>query len=405
VLVGSVLTGWKFWVCWDPTIVGPFRNAPFQPSATKPEDLGISVDCTKLSSIFCNQDALEHHCDPVKLFYQRSFAFLLEPQYLGICTTFFDKLCYNKNSISSPAINFTADLHDFLVDSAKNGYIYKESSWIDFIHNHPDVDLKSMSELAYKTASTLPLLSNDQDKETVYKSLHIIDYLVFKVVRPRARRIINEAKSFQFQADSHDRSPGALYLQLIERPQSNIKAALKQLLSDLDDIYTQWSRDVTAAYRSRTEREKQQKCDEALEDAYHRYIELEPKNPSRDPEICMWNHHLMDNIPTSWDLIKASAVFKSREEKPVFVLGLAGYHICYMKAFMTPKPNFCTPSIFASLKVRKLKRAIAVDDSDENAEGGDENCNGQETDGEESQAFYDTVQAMSQRMASSRLGA
>ena len=406
-MTGSfVLTGWKFWVCWDPTIVGPFRNAPFHPNATKPEDLGISVDRTKLSSIFCDRDVVEHHCDPVKQFYRRSFAFQWKPQYLGICTDFFDKLCYNKNSINSPAINFTADLHDFLVDSAKNGMTYNESSWNNFIHNHPDVDLKSMSARAYKTASTVPLFTNDQDTEIVYKNIQIIDYLVFEVVRPRARKIINEAKSFQLRADFPDGSPTAIYFQLIEHPESDVRAAIKALLGDLHDILTEWNRTKgSIAGSSRTEKEKESKYDEAFECAHERYIKLKPRDPSRNPEILMWTHRVMDHIPTKWDLIKASAVSIRLDADAIFVLGMAGYHICFMKAFTSPKPNFCTPSIFAHMKMRKLKRAIATDDSDDNAEGGEENDNDRESHGAEPQKCYDTVEEMSQRMASSHLGA
>ncbi|KAK5017460.1 hypothetical protein LTR39_001529, partial [Cryomyces antarcticus] len=120
-LQGGDYDGDTFWLCWEPDLTSSFKNAPPPYNPLPPEYFGIKVDRTTLGEVASGPS--------LQTFLTKSFDFRCRPELLGQVTIFHEKLSYAENSIDSPGINALADLHDHLVDSSKNGYIFDHEAW------------------------------------------------------------------------------------------------------------------------------------------------------------------------------------------------------------------------------------------------------------------------------------
>ncbi|KAM5435792.1 hypothetical protein MferCBS31731_006049 [Microsporum ferrugineum] len=110
-LSGGDYDGDEVWACWEPGLVNPFRNQPFQ-EIPKPEKYGL----IKVSQRVGNM--------PFNEFMDRAFLFNTSQNSLGICTNEHERFCYNLGGIGSPsAVDFSC-LLSHLADTRKSGYEY-----------------------------------------------------------------------------------------------------------------------------------------------------------------------------------------------------------------------------------------------------------------------------------------
>lgn len=215
--------GDRFRICWEPSIVQPFRNAPPPVNPPLPEELGIKVDDTRVKDIFSDRGG------GMQGFLQRAFSFRCTENMPGICAMFHERLSYMENSLSTPSVQLVAALREHLLDSTKNGYVFPESAWLEFVRTSPSICNKSPKLTAHEQANAM---DNVSPKVLGCGSdhTHIVDYLKFHVVEPYARglreslgRLLNEARTEdevltdtwdRYSAEVHNNSDRVLQAEL-----------------------------------------------------------------------------------------------------------------------------------------------------------------------------------------------
>jgi len=127
-------------------------------------------------------------------FLKKSFDFAWQYNCLGVSTNYFGEMCYSMNLIDSKIHRRFASLHDYLVDTSKNGYTFSAEDWKEFKIKNADPRIKVVAP-AFKSARDVAILDLNTQKPAVvkYKRENIGDYLVFEVARPKALAFIQES--------------------------------------------------------------------------------------------------------------------------------------------------------------------------------------------------------------------
>lgn len=346
-LQGGDYDGDTFWVCWEPSIVEPFCNAPVPLDTTDPESVGIKVDRTTVEDISQQPDSLLQ-------FFKQSFNFAWQSSYLGISTNFHTKLCYNLNSVGTKEAEAVADVHDHLVDSAKNGYTYDQEAWEAF-----QKSLQRMPERlfdpAYKAAPERDLQQSKDDSDVRYNPKHVIDYLVYRVARRDARKILESIKQRIFASSTdEDESVSGKWLSYAARPE--IAAEVRRMGDELNAVYQKWPRPIMIEGKSAEEKRK------LFNDAKVLCRELyQKKQPLACTQGPTWSQDHISHIPTEGELVKAAAAFHLFSRKGAFMFAVAGPHVLFLKAFSRDIPYVCVPLIFEKLKMKKLDGIATVE--------------------------------------------
>lgn len=108
-----------FWVCWESSLVGPFKNILPLVNLPSLEGLDVKVDSTTLREILS---------DPIKgteEFLRSSFHFRCGEIRLGQCSRLYERMAYWKNSLVVSVVERLATLREYLVDAPKNGYRFE----------------------------------------------------------------------------------------------------------------------------------------------------------------------------------------------------------------------------------------------------------------------------------------
>ncbi|KAI4153096.1 MAG: hypothetical protein L6R39_001666, partial [Caloplaca ligustica] len=228
-LSGGDYDGDRAWICWEPSIVDPFRNAPVPSSPPRLSSYGIEIDTTTVSDLFLRKPPDDSYIDR---FLYHGFSFNLQSDLLGICTSYFESLCYSHNSISHPSAIRIAHLLGQLVDRAKAGIIFNEKTWDTFLR--AEGLPRKLAKPAYK------------DKERgVYdkRKGHLIDRLVFETAKGIRQRVLHDfSKRFQ-DVGTYDADLVALYKnEVVEaKTDAGIVLALKDVKEKIEKLKGLWS--------------------------------------------------------------------------------------------------------------------------------------------------------------------
>ncbi|KAL8909002.1 MAG: hypothetical protein Q9207_000453 [Kuettlingeria erythrocarpa] len=233
--LASVLSGGDYdgdlaWVCWEPSIVEPFENAPLPSNLPALSDYGIETDTITVSDLLpTHQQSSEAY---TSAFLHHAFSFSLQSNLLGICTSYFEAFCYAQKSISHPSAIKIASLLGHLVDRAKAGIIFEDSTWNAFLRSEGLP--KALPKPAYKDKEKTPY-----DK----KKSHLIDRLVFETAKGVRQRVLHGFSKRFKDVGSYDVDLVALYKnEAVEsRSDAGIAQALKDLKWDLDKLRDVWS--------------------------------------------------------------------------------------------------------------------------------------------------------------------
>ena len=313
-LSGGDYDGDKAWVCWNPDIVEPFRNAQV-PDLPGIEFFGMEKDATKVS------DLLSHH-DYVDQIVHRGLDFNLQPNMLGICSLYYERYCYHDNAIDSePAIQIAA-LLGHLVDSAKGGYIFDNRMWTDYLkkHNLP----MNLTEPAYKDRNARP-------------TKHLIDHLVHVTAKNIKDDVLKKfSEHFQDVSDRDD-DLFRLRTEAVEEAKGNKELAqvLDNLKIGLKTIKDFWIRhahveDDEAVYATR--KSNPLPFSSLVERCREDFLNLAPTldSPPTSDKIATWQRDHAAGRSTYWDLLKASVAFY-HHSKGTFVWHVAGVELGEIK--------------------------------------------------------------------------
>ncbi|KAL8699502.1 MAG: hypothetical protein Q9224_001379, partial [Gallowayella concinna] len=316
-LSGGDYDGDKAWICWEPSIVDPFMNAPL-PEATPLASYGIEVEKTTVSDLLFSDDYMDR-------FLYHAFDFNLQGSLLGICTSFFERLCYKENNIAHPSAMKIGQLLGKLVDRAKAGIIFDDERWTDFLKKEglPRI----LPKPAYK------------DKEKgVPKKGNLIDRLVFVTAKGVREKALGDFSRRFKDVGTYDTDLVVLYKLDCEygKKDKGIARAIADLKSDLQTIKDFWSmncariddvgNEETSGLVGRTRRKSSLPFQAVAERVRDDFLSLRPSAEARalSPVVERWDwesQYSSTSTPPSWPpsshwtLLKASTLFYHYHEK------------------------------------------------------------------------------------------
>lgn len=351
------------WVCWDPDIVSGFVNAEV------PKEPDLSAYLEKDKTTF--QQLVRSTKSQDRAIYDmisQSFQFAMQPNFLGICTNYKERLCYHNNSVSNDAAVMLSTLVAKLVDQSKQGIIFDKDRWgrlrKDWFGSRPYLDPAYQGDVW-----------NGKGEPQ-----HIIDYLKFWVANPAINR---ELESFH-QMMQGSRSNGSnsdpdiahYYDQDLVAIHNTFKEAaagsrtftgiLESLVNSINSLGEDWKREMSS------KRSSNLSYQEKIRKVYAKWCEIPIRSSSSssqklDSKTAMLLEMpriggLMDAGASSspgcysfWELLKASTAFKlCYRMNPKFMWQMAGAQLAYIKAVTVSHgqaPIVLTPLMYAGLSV------------------------------------------------------
>lgn len=360
-LQGGDYDGDTFWVCWEPALTKDFENAPapLPDQLPNPEALGIKVDRRRLGEFLSEPE-------PVKRFLSESFKFRFQPDLLGRCTNLHKRLAYRENSLSSDGVSALANLHDYLIDSAKNGYIFGDKEFEKYVRRFTNLDKASLKEKGYEEAMMVGfeddyLLKKIQAPPNLDR---ILDMLYFSLMEPEIRAAINDVKNLWTKKHDLDLDEALAEPHQFERRNSDeiIRQELDTLMEAFPRISDTWNRTMFPNAKGLVDDDRSQRGRErwsaAIDKCCPMYEALMPQNIDH-PIIKRWIKRRHQG-PTEWDLIKASALYtkypyRKYKTKALFIWNMAGKHLMYIKGVDDANTRPIRPSMLDAMKPSKLK--------------------------------------------------
>ncbi|KAL9095038.1 MAG: hypothetical protein Q9165_002640 [Trypethelium subeluteriae] len=376
-LQGGDYDGDTFWICWEPLLTQEFRNAPAPINAPSPESYGICVDKTPLGAVISEADP-----EPLREFLNQSFHFRSQPDLLGIVTNDHQSLSYAENTIDSPGLNCYADMHDYLIDSAKNGYSYSFQDYRRFKADCKDIRIKSIPEPAYKKVTKARINTTNigrgeslVDPTIKYNPRHIIDKLVFDIIVPHVEDTLQQVEARFADAVTEDAELTSLYDEYCSYAEADSRIGDHSLQNELDDLVRR-----LIDHRNKLNSERDGKFDmdniEQFEEHTRRFHDIyqhriRPNSPSHlsgDLQRIL-SKRKGPHEPTEWDLLKASALHAVCHKSRAFVFQTAGKELVELKsaASSSGRRNLVHShwEMMKPRKARKLESAAEIRDHDD----------------------------------------
>ena len=335
-LSGGDYDGDEAWVCWDPAIVEPFRNAQVS-DPPNIEYYGIEKDNTKVSDLLPHQDYMNR-------FLCHAFNFNLQTNMLGICTLYHEKYCYHNKAIDSkPAIQI-ASLLGNLVDSAKGGYIFDNTKWTDFLKKHKLP--WNLTEPAYKDRNARP-------------TKHLIDHLVYVTAKNIKDDVLKKfSENFQ-DVSERDDDLFRLRNEAVEEAKANKELAqvLDNLKTGLKTIKDFWAvhthvEDDEAVYATR--KSPAWIFTSLVERCREDFKNLGPTldTPPTSDKIATWQRDHAARQASYWDLLKVSVAFY-HHYKGTFIWHVAGVELGEIKVTARGRGTYrpVDQEVFEALKL------------------------------------------------------
>ncbi|KAF1343873.1 RNA dependent RNA polymerase-domain-containing protein, partial [Delphinella strobiligena] len=354
-LQGGDYDGDTFWVCWDHRITKPFMNAP-PPDPNSSPELGsfcIERDDRRLKEI------LGPGTDDVDAWLSLSFGFKLQEDMLGQVTNARKRLAYQENRIHTPKVCALVDLHDLIINSAKNGYKFDSEAFANFkklrhIRDAPKTDYEKEPTVS-KTKSVRHNTSRSRK--------HIIDKVYFEIVDPRIEAMQKRLDTLLTAAHTSDDDLARPYLACKEEATTDhlVDQVLQNLVAALDAVVVRWKRSMNPGTDLDSELGKKVK-EKCYSECYELYRGIGPSRIDHE-RIKEWMRPRIAHDFTTWDLLKASTFYYTQHMDPklrtdrstTLVFFVAGKELCEIKAKSRPGGRTLAQSMYANLKPRKKK--------------------------------------------------
>ena len=329
-------------------MTGMFRNAPPPVDASTPQALGIDVDTRLVSDLTDGQS--------VEPFLFAGMEFKLNPDLLGIATVLHGKVAYYENSINTAAVKLLADLHDYLVDSAKNGFLFSLEDYSEFVSKLPGVPFRTLKDPAYKQAMAFSIKDDRDINSSSYNKRHINDWIYFEVLLPHISKVLNMILEIRDSCSTYDPDLTAYFNKVTTNTEDIfVRAELEHLSKELESLYKRvWAQNINRNFS------------DCLGNCFGEYGRINPLN-SEHPAIQYWMQKNLVGIPSQWDLLKASCLFKIFHAKSQFCFGMAGRQLAFIKASSAEGMHFMTSSMWAHTKPKRALEVAVCKDGHINA--------------------------------------
>ncbi|KAK3399196.1 RNA dependent RNA polymerase-domain-containing protein [Sordaria brevicollis] len=345
-LSGGDYDGDMAWVCWDPEIVDGFVNAemPKEPDLSK----YLRKDKTTFKQLMAARGASPEAKEQTTYdMIQKSFHFAMQPNYLGVCTNYKERLCYQYNSVSNEPAIILSSLVGNLVDQSKQGIVFNEASWAQMRRDFFGGNM-TLPDPFYKSDNWL-----GRGQPT-----HIIDYLKFSIARPAIDKELEAFhKSMKASKNSEDGAHFwdpelASYYKFFKEMGAKSKSCallLKTLENRIGEVEIAYSRLV----RNKDMRDSADSYPVRVNQIYEKWCDITPdamdkSGATYDSKVIRLLElpFLNDREMNTWALLRASTAFKLYYNKaPRFVWQMAGRQLAYIKAQMQSKPGEGAPAL------------------------------------------------------------
>lgn len=355
-LSGGDYDGDRAWVCWDPDIVNNFVNAEV------PKEPDLSDYITKDEATFGALEQQGPGHTAIAEMIEHSFRFNMRQSYLGICTNYKEKMCYQKNKVDDEASVILSTLLGKLVDQAKQGIVFGQAAW-DRLCKERLCLPPNLPDPAYKRNEGF----NGEG------SVHIIDWLKFSVAIPTIKHELTSlhqtmkpsaAENKLNPANGTNSDPTYWDPDLVEYYNDfvamvrNTKTESGQNLLDglkdsIDDVYNTWTKTVTS-------------YTEKVDISYQKWCSIAPVFKGRSRErfeskvvYLLTERYVADPELSHWALLKASCAFKHYYKRSShFIWCMAGRQLQFMKAMVSQRvaqggPVVMTPTMYAGVSLDK----------------------------------------------------
>jgi hypothetical protein len=337
-LQGGDYDGDTFWLFWDPRLTMDFKNAPAPLEEPELEYFGIRKDTRTLRDVLGSDNNVD-------TWLSESFGFKLQEDLLGMATKMHGKLAYKENSVSSKNVEDLADLHDLIIDSAKNGYTLTFSAFNDFVRSKLGIK-DDLYKSAYESWMNP---TGDSTVGRLKPNLrHIIDYLLFEVVNPRIEQLTKDCHEKLADAESYDEDLVKPYQDRSADIDPIVVDVLRRLKADLAKLNFGNSAEklTNEQYTVRANR------------SHEAYTAVQPIH-TEDRLVQEWLKRTAPNSPNIWELIKASALYFDKHKKRLaLAFTVAGKELCYIKAMARSGSKVVVEDLYATYKPKREKKAI-----------------------------------------------
>ncbi|OQO05852.1 hypothetical protein B0A48_09947 [Cryoendolithus antarcticus] len=347
-LQGGDYDGDKFWVCADPRLVEPFRDAPIL-KQDGIEEFGIERDSTTLSDLAADSVGSASHA---QAWLAKAFEFSLKVNMLGTITNRFYKLSYSEQTLWSPLVKSVLDLRDTIIDAPKNGYSFNHGAFnsylkskgfptygemppprfqhnIESVHPNPEID--------FTPATLLEAVRPPKSQHLRPRAaLHIKVDVLFYVINPTIERILLHLKASLAPADKLDSDPDLEHpLRQLESLPSSFLAELKidshlerkVLLKALDRVNNKhwlkiWLSKSAVLPPTAAEHAA------ALATCFAAYDAVAPTSAS-----WYWHSRNAPKAPSNWECFKVAVLAGEGKKKRKFMMQMAKDTVIYLKSF------------------------------------------------------------------------
>lgn len=365
-LQGGDYDGDLFWLCWEASLVEPFRNAPAPINSPSPSPYGVKTDKRRLSEIMNPEDL-----DSVDGLLREAFKFRSDPSLLGLVTTLLEKKAYSDNKVYSVQLDKLCDLHDLLVDAPKQGYTFTQADFIEFQSTILGLE-KPLKQPAHKAAMDDCLSTIDIEeveklrlKDYHHKSNRVLDYLYFDVFRAHNRetaQCVKRTLSRPDETEGVNKADMALsfpYNHLKEKGNDIVTQELRKLNEQLGELYRRWGGGFHKATTTESRNLHAEEC-------YKAYKAIRPIQTDA-AEVKYWLEPYCGPTSLSWDVIMASTLYVKYHlvpKKADFTFKMAGRELTELKARSSPFTRYVIASIHANMKPKRIKAPAELDEDD-----------------------------------------
>ncbi|KAI7248323.1 hypothetical protein KC343_g6352 [Hortaea werneckii] len=384
-LSGGDYDGDTFWVCWEPTLVEPYKNAP-APWSTRPAEsfgltkdkitlnelLGLSEDGRTIDGVKIDRSNIKLLDKPARAWIRRSTADRMQEQYLGIVTLLHGKLTYRDSNVSSEQADMLVDLHDLLVDADKQGLHYTEQAYSQFkIRNcipsrlsdpaHRIFTANAKGDRMNDPSSRQPARPNPRD---------IIDTIFFGIVQPAIKQAMDKAKAELKDAQSLDLHLTSIYERSSKRNTGVVLEELQNLHHRLLEVRTTWSEGMD---RYKASGYKQSYWHDLLIQTRMKFVAIDPVNSDNDT-VAEWLAPRGASF-TLWEELRASALAcLHRGNDGTMMFSIAAKELCHLKAMALPDMSVVRSDILMAMKPtkRNILEGMQINESNDDAEDDDD---------------------------------
>ncbi|KAK4929864.1 hypothetical protein LTR49_003491 [Elasticomyces elasticus] len=347
-LSGGDYDGDTFWVCWEPSLVKHFKNAPAAWSPRSPEDLGIVKDTVTLGQALDITKTQRPTEAALRRWIQRGTAARMTSSMLPIVTLYHGKMTYHSGDISSPAAKLLVELHDYLVDSDKQGYQYDPQTFsnLKLIYGMPNsVDDPAHWRFTRKNGDVA-----GEAKRT--KPGNCEDALYYGVVVPKILNILHLAKLATKDAVVEDPDLELTHDSYAADQDTVIKEELKHFPAAFKPIKQVWN-DGQSRYM-KTKKHDFSGWDKIAEQCHGKLVFIEPVGEANDPMIRSLTRRIGKRV-RNWDDLRTSTLFKIYRFSTAgkFLFSIAGGDLCRMKAEVLGYGRGMRPDIYIMQRPQK----------------------------------------------------